>query len=132
MEKELNTNSVPVCEDMSQDILSIMCASEKKMTHFMELFWKQQKKLVSSSTTAVRSHPMIIRYCLSLATKSPSCYKKLRESGILKLPSLRTLCDYKNHSKPSTGNKMLRLYNFQALLCFFFSNSEDSVHNTVI
>ena len=110
MEKELNINSIPVSDDVSQDIVSIMSASEEKMTPFMKLFWQQQKKLFSLSSTGVRFHPMIIRYCLSLATKPPSCYKELRASGILKLPSLRTLCDYKNHSKPSTG--ILYLYLF--------------------
>ena len=76
MEKELNINSIAVSDDVSTDILNIMSSSEKKMTPFMELFWQQQKKLFSSSSTGVRFHPMIVRYCLSLATKSPSCYKE--------------------------------------------------------
>ena len=39
---------------------------------------------------------MIIRFCLSLATKSPSAYDELRNSNILILPSKGTLRDYKN------------------------------------
>lgn len=39
---------------------------------------------------------MIIRYCLSLATKSPACYEELRRSGILVPLSQRTLKDYRN------------------------------------
>ena len=46
---------------------------------------------------------MIIRYCLSLASKSQSCYEELRNSNILVLPSLRTLREYKNCIRPTTG-----------------------------
>ena len=43
---------------------------------------------------------MIIKFCLNLAAKSSSAYKDLpydneMGTGVLVLPSLRTLCDYK-------------------------------------
>ena len=44
---------------------------------------------------------MIIRICLSLTAKSPSCYEELRNSGVL--PSQRRLKDYRNASKPERG-----------------------------
>ena len=40
---------------------------------------------------------MLTRYCLSITSKSHSAYEELRSSGILVLPSSRTLRDYKNH-----------------------------------
>ena len=51
---------------------------------------------------------MIIKFCLNLASKSPSAYSDLRYdektgNGILVLPSLRTLRDYKNYIKPTLG-----------------------------
>ena len=46
---------------------------------------------------------MIIRFCLSLAAKSPSAYDKLRNSNILILPSRGTLRDYKNAIRPNAG-----------------------------
>ena len=46
---------------------------------------------------------MIIRFCLSLASKSPSCYEELRNSGVLVLPSQRRLKDYRNAIKPKRG-----------------------------
>ena len=47
---------------------------------------------------------MISRFCLSLATKSPSCYEELRNaSGVLVLPSQRTLRDYRNAITPKPG-----------------------------
>ena len=69
----------------------------------MELSWQQQKKLLTCSSNGVRYHPMIIRYCLSLATKSPACYEELRRSGILVLLSQRTLKDYRNCICPKAG-----------------------------
>ena len=46
---------------------------------------------------------MIIRFCLSLVAKSPSCYEELRNSGVLVLPSQRQLKDYRNAIKPKRG-----------------------------
>ena len=46
---------------------------------------------------------MIIRFCLSLASKSASAYDELRSSNALTLPSCRTLHDYKNAIKPHAG-----------------------------
>ena len=46
---------------------------------------------------------MVIRFCLSLAAKSPSAYEELRDSKDLRLPSQRTLRDYRNAVKPSAG-----------------------------
>ena len=51
---------------------------------------------------------MIIKYCLSLATKSSAAYSDLRYnsrtgSGVLILPSLCTFRDYKNYIRPKRG-----------------------------
>ena len=46
---------------------------------------------------------MIIRFCLSLASKSASTYDELRSSNVLTLPSCRTLGDYRNAIKPRAG-----------------------------
>ena len=69
MKLEIQRSSVEVDHQLSQDITSILGKSEKNITPFMDLFWQQQKKLSTRSSTGVRYHPMIIHYCLS------SCYK---------------------------------------------------------
>ena len=69
----------------------------------MKLFWDQQKSLLSSSSFGRRYHPQLIRFCLSIHAKSPAAYKELRESGVLVLPSERTLRDYRNFFKPKPG-----------------------------
>ena len=76
---------------------------------FMKLFWEEQQKYFSSSSSSsIRYHPMIIKYCLSPAAKFSSAYSDLRYnsrigSGVMILPSLRTLRDYKNYIRPKRG-----------------------------
>ena len=69
----------------------------------MHLFWELQKQSATKKGTSNRYHPMVIRFCLSLASKSASTYDELRSSNVLTLPSRRTLRDYKNAVKPHAG-----------------------------
>ena len=104
MPAELEKANVEVDHELSNDFSKILnSADDAEITPFMKLFWEQQKKLFSSSSTGVRYHPMIIRFCLSLAAKSPSCYEELRNSKVLILPSQRRLKDYRNAIRPQRG-----------------------------
>ena len=75
----------------------------KDVPPFMKLFWEEQQKYLSaSSSKSVRYHPMIIRYCLGLAATSPAVYDEIRfdektNSGFVILPSRRRLRDYKKN-----------------------------------
>ena len=104
MRKELNKNTLSIGNSLSDDLTSILSnVDQTEVTPFMNLFWQQQKQLFTRSPKGCRYHPMIIRFCLSLASKSKSAYEELRNSNILRLPSTRTLFDYKNLIKPGTG-----------------------------
>ena len=102
MRSELQKSSINVDHELSNHFAKLL-SSANEITPFMSLFWQQQQKLFSSSGIGVRYHPMIIRFCLSLAAKSPSCYEELRNSGVLTLPSQRRLKDYRNAIKPLRG-----------------------------
>ena len=78
MKAELHTSSIELDNELGNDLTKIFECSAKNVKPFMSLFWQQQEKLFQSSPTAVRFHPMIIQFCLSLTAKSPSCYKELR------------------------------------------------------
>ena len=84
MEKELMMNSVAVDDDLNLDFNKIMSDNGANISPFMKLFWDQQQKLFGKGKGA-RYHPMIIRFCLSLASKSASAYDELRSSNILTL-----------------------------------------------
>ena len=66
----------------------------------MKLFSEQQKCAFSKKSVG-KYHAMIIRFCLSLATKSGSTYDELGNSNVLALPSRRTLRVYRNAIKPT-------------------------------
>ena len=45
----------------------------------------------------------MIRWCLYIHYRSSGAYEALRESGVLKLPSQRTLRDYTHHTEAALG-----------------------------
>ena len=99
-----------VSPDLDKDFTTLFSGvDQKEVPPFMKLFWEEQQKYIrASSASNVRYHPMIIKYCLSLAVKSSSAYNDLRYdsktgSGVLALPSLRTLRNYKNYIRPTRG-----------------------------
>ena len=105
MKLEIENKSLDIKDNSPRnDFASIM--SNAAPVH--EIFWELQQKYLSSSKTDVRYHPMIIRYCLGLAAKSPSFYDDIRygennNTGFLMLPSRRRLRDYKNYIRPTQG-----------------------------
>ena len=104
MRVELEKTNIEVDHELSNDFSKILnSANDADITPFMKLFWEQENKLFSSSSKGVRYHPMIIRFCLSLAAKSPSCYEELRNSKVLILPRQRRLKDYRNAIRPQRG-----------------------------
>ena len=74
----------------------------------MKLLWEEQQKYLVKSKTGRRYHPIIIKFWLAFAAKSSSAYSELRYdsekgTGVLVLPSLRTLRDYRNYIRPTRG-----------------------------
>ena len=73
---------------------------------FQRLFWEEQKKLAKfSKSSSMKWHPMIIRWCLYIKSKSSKAYSALRESGFISLPSERTLFDYSHCIESGCGIK---------------------------
>ena len=103
MRKDISSNSIEIDKAREDDILAILGKNDMKSSPHMNLFWQQQKKLLASPTFGRRYHPQLIRFCLSLHSKSPSAYRELASSGVLVLPSERTLRDYRNFFKPKPG-----------------------------
>ena len=103
MQSELLKSNIEVDQELSVEFTQILDSADSRITPFMNLFWQERKKLFSKIPTGLRYHPMIIRFCLSLAPKSSSSYEELRNSVVLTLPSQRRLRDYRNAIKPKRG-----------------------------
>lgn len=64
---------------------------------FLGIFWSQQLKLATVSSSKGRWwHPLVVKWCLYLQHLSGKAYETIRNSGIINLPSLRTVRDYKH------------------------------------
>ena len=110
MRVAIEKHSEPVDAKLNEDFQALFSGCDKTdVPNFMKLFWDEQQKYINAScSSSVKYHPMIIKYCLNLAAKSSSAYSDLRYdsktgSGILVLPSLRTLRDYRNYIHPTRG-----------------------------
>ena len=71
---------------------------------FKALFWQQLLKAASlKKASGMRWHPLIMKWYIYLQYKSSSAYEALRSTGVIKLPSGRTLRDYQHFAPPVTG-----------------------------
>ena len=121
LEKEIVKNSISVDEIMEKDILSILAdRHDDDVSPHMKFFWEQQRKLLQTPTFGRRYHPHLIRFCLSLHAKSPAAYRELRDSGVLVLPSERTLRDYRNFFKPQLGFNPANIQRLQDMTNEYF------------
>ena len=110
LQEEISKASLPVSADLSNDFKSIILeTNQRKTLPFMRLFWEEQQKYLQfSSSYNAKYHPMIIHYCLSLASKSAAayddiCYNEKTGTGFVILPSRCRLRDYKNYMRPEKG-----------------------------
>jgi len=105
LDKVFQVDGVRVDDTINKDLLTIMNnqTNPAEEETFSSIFWEQQLKATRvKSSKGMRWHPAIVRWCLYLHHKSSGCYSTLRNSGVISLPSERTLRDYR-HSSPSTA-----------------------------
>ena len=105
LDRLIQVDGIKVDEATHNGLLSILMKHQQRPADtadsFSSIFWQQQLKAASvKDQRGMRWHPAIIRWCLYLHHKSSGCYSTLRNTGVLTLPSERTLRDYK-HSSPS-------------------------------
>ena len=99
-----------VSPDTHKSLKSIMAENESSVHEnfppdsFGRIIWEEQKKAAAmSSSTGMRWHPLIIKWCIHLRHLSSGCYEALRKSGCLSLPLQRTLRDYTHIAKAGSG-----------------------------
>ena len=100
-------SGVVVDPDMHNDIVSVMkehTPEKHPPDSFPRLFWDQQQQSSSvASSSAMKWHPLMIKWCIYLRNLSSSSYEALRQSGCIALPSQRTLRDYTHFASATTG-----------------------------
>ena len=81
------------------------------------IFWDQQKRFNSlRDKRQMRWHPLVIRFALNLKYLSGTAYRAVRQSGMINLPSERTLSDYTHWAAPHSGIQLEFIERFQSLL----------------
>ena len=109
LNSSIKTRSVHIQSELNDDLVDIFQGiPEENVPPFMRLFWTEQQKYIrTQNKSQIRYHPLIVKYCLSIAAKSSSAYDQLMNSkdgsGVLVLPSQRTLRNYRNYIKPQQG-----------------------------
>lgn len=110
IEKLSNANEIIVEGDLDADLRRIMdendehICSVKSPESFHFIFWKQQREaMLKSDPRQMCWHPMMIKWCLHLHMLSSASYNSMRATGVIKLPSERTLRDYSNVVKARSG-----------------------------
>ena len=102
-------SGVNLDQHMTGDIISIVqkhhdqVISKHPCGSFLHTFWNQQLQAAKRNQNGMRWHPLMIRWCIYLRHKSSGAYNLLRESGVVALPSQRTLRDYTYYIKTTTG-----------------------------
>lgn len=115
LDHQLCTSGVRVEDDTQDDIVNLLHKYKKDVMEsrdtnsgeeecFKSIFWKQQLSNASQKNKKqIRWHPLIIRWALYLHHRSSGAYETLRDSGVISLPSTRTLRDYRHFSSTKTG-----------------------------
>ena len=97
---EIETNGLVLesddCEDISSLTTDIAAAvAESFPTDSVQrIFWEQQIKYNSVEHRQMKWHSYMIRFALNLKYASTTAYRAVQQSGVIALPSERTLRDY--------------------------------------
>ena len=79
-------------------------ASQHPSGSFARLFWDQQLKAAhKKDSRGMRWHPLMIKWAIYLHYRSSGAYETLRSSGVIALPSQRSLRDYTHAFQEKCG-----------------------------
>ena len=106
----IDKDGVSLTEQDTSDVASIFeSVTDDVIKNFKEgsiqqIFWEQQKNYSSlKNKKSMKWHPLLIRFALSLKYASSSAYHMARNSGLIALPSDRTLRDYTHWTTVKDG-----------------------------
>ena len=110
VKKLVASKGVKVDKKLDDDLKHIMqnnlaeIAKKYPQNTFQRVFWEQHAQSSGcKNRRTIRWHPAMIRWCLYLRHLSGKAYEVMRSSGVLQLPSQRTLRDYTHYVPATTG-----------------------------
>ena len=110
MDKYAEERGTTVDEGLHGDLVAIVGENSSKVSQmyeegtFQRVFWEQQERSAQvKSSNSMRWDPLMIRWCLYMRHLSGSAYELLCQSGVIVLPSQRTLRDYTYYTKATVG-----------------------------
>lgn len=91
----LGSEGVEIDKDLHTELTATLRGKGSEMTELQKLFLKEQVKAGKvKKSTGMKWHPVMLRLAIYLYCSSPATYNVLLDSGMVKLPSSRTLFDY--------------------------------------
>lgn len=121
--KLIEKEGVLLQADDAADMSTIVNKMQKKVEDSFpsgspqRIFWEQQQLYnQSNDKRQMRWHPLVIRFALNLKYLSSSAYRAVHQSGIISLPSERTLADYTHWTSPHAGVQLEFIEQFLAIL----------------
>ncbi len=81
------------------------------------IFWDQQMTYNRlKDKRQMKWHPLVIRFALNLKYMSTSAYRAVRQSGVINLPSERTISDYTHWASAHNGVQVEFIEHFKHML----------------
>jgi len=111
-----------VASDVSAQVASFPVDSPQR------IFWEQQMQYNITQKKQMKWHPFVIRFALNLKYASTSAYRAVRQSGVISLPSERTLRDYTHWISIKDGPQSELLFHIRKSLGV--SETEESMPNS--
>ena len=108
LDRYIQTDGVKVDDVTNKSLYTIMTKNSSAILsadeHFKSIFWQQQMKAsLAKGKQGIQWHPAIFSRCLYLHHRSSGAYSTLRNSGVIALPSERTLRDYRHFACSTPG-----------------------------
>ena len=109
LNKEIDAKGVTLTQEDAGDVTSMLSDISPLLENFpkssiQRIFWEQQLQNNSlKDKRQMKWHPLLIRFALNLKYASTSAYRAVQDSGLISLPSERTLRDYTHWTSIKDG-----------------------------
>ena len=98
MDPETHADMVTIMQESTADVYQRHASNS-----FAHLFCDQQQLSSMKTSSTMRWHPLMVKWCIYLRHLSSTAYEALQQTGCVSLPSQRTLQDYTHCARAEIG-----------------------------